>query len=469
MQSLRSIGYNFKTAVADLIDNSVSANSSNVRIFYEASIKEPYLSILDDGRGMSESELVNAMKYGTQSPNEVRKSNDLGRFGLGMKSASLSQCKKMTVISKKNKNIYGASWDLDHIAKTNEWSVLTYKADDLDFSRVFGYEELKDLKNGTLIIWEKFDRIPKESFQTVFQNKIDETEDHLALVFHRFMENKRDPLRIYINENEVSPINPFLRNNMSTQAKQVQKKEIHGEVIEVQPFILPHINKMTRQEIQMLGGKSKLKTLQGYYVYRNRRLIKWGDWFNQFQKEELAKLVRVQVDIPNSLDDLWEIDIKKSEAVLPYVIRKNLGTMISDALDDGRTVIRYRGRKKNKDDHIVPVWNRYEERESIHYSINRDHNVIKEIMNDSKCSEDIDKVLKIVERNIPHESIYVDKADSLNMKKYEEDRVNQFYEILKDMPFENAKYFLESAKNVQGFQISDEQKSILLEWLNNHE
>ena len=121
-ESLRAFGYELPTALADLIDNSVFAGARNVWIDFEWNGAESTVSITDDGHGMAEKELVNAMRPGSRNPREVRDPKDLGRFGLGLKTASLSQGRRLTVRSKQVESTgFTRCWDLDHVAKTGDW------------------------------------------------------------------------------------------------------------------------------------------------------------------------------------------------------------------------------------------------------------------------------------------------------------------------------------------------------------
>ena len=100
ISATRHIGYSLESAIADLIDNSIAARARNVEIDF-IDTTESYIAILDDGFGMTDEELTSAMQYGSSDPSNNRSENDLGRYGLGLKTASMSQCKKMTVATKR--------------------------------------------------------------------------------------------------------------------------------------------------------------------------------------------------------------------------------------------------------------------------------------------------------------------------------------------------------------------------------
>lgn len=427
MESSRAIGYSFSTAVADIIDNSIFAMAKNINLSYNAYCVNPYFIIEDDGYGMNSKELFDAMRYGTKNPSDLRDESDLGRFGLGLKTASLSQCRRLTVVSKKDNEISCMIWDLDEVIKMKNWTMIELDLDEiyeLDYEEV---ESLKNKKSGTLVIWENLDRVGNKmpNFSSVYTRKIEKLEDHLALVFHRFLNGDARRIMIRLNGREIEKVDPFLKSNFATQVKPKQVFKINETPIIIQPFVLPFIKKMTNQEIAMLGGKESLKSSQGYYVYRNKRLIIWGKWFGQYPKHELQKLVRVQVDIPNSLDYIWDIDVKKSQAVLPNVIKKDLGIMINKALMEGKNIFKYRGRKTSKKIKMEYIWDRIDNRGSISYKVNTNHPIIKalhELVDNEKM---LNVFLNCISENLPFMQIYNDMADSNDVSSKEIDLDNR--------------------------------------------
>ena len=151
---------------------------------------------------------------------------------------------------------------------------------------------------------------------------------------------------------------------------------MRGQKILVKPYILPHVSKLTKVELNRVGGKDGLRKLQGFYVYRNKRLLVWGTWFRLMRQGDLTKLARVQVDIPNSLDDLWTLDIKKSTATPPEEVRNNLKTIINKIAEGSRRTWTFRG-KKEISDNLVHVWNRKITRDGgVLYEVNTDHPMV---------------------------------------------------------------------------------------------
>lgn len=410
IESMRSLGYSFDTAIADLIDNSVSAQSKNINILLDPS-DDPQLIIFDDGNGMDSGALEEALRFGSRGPLASRNEFDLGRFGLGLKSASLSQCRRLIVASKHEGKICCFSWDLDEVEKTGDWSVLEYS--DEEISQLPSIDLFDSVKSGTYVLLQNFDRITASSHDVkkTLDTLIEAAENHLSLVFHRII--TEDRVSIAINGRPIEPKDPFLENHKSTQRLREQSINIDDKKITLQPYILPHKNKLSREDLRKVGGADDLRTHQGFYIYRCKRLIIWGTWFRLLSKEELNKLARVKVDIPNSLDEIWSIDVKKSTANLPDKIRKNLYGSIKESVFGSKKVIEYRG-KLHRNDEISYIWQRLTERDgSVTYTINRDLPQIQLLTNslDPTGQRVLDALLKNVEDNFPASSVYLDVAD----------------------------------------------------------
>lgn len=440
IESMRSIGYSFETAIADLIDNSISANSKKIDIISTPG-KNPKLIILDDGCGMNKNEIEEAMRYGSKNPLEDRNDSDLGRFGLGMKAASLSQCRKLTVVSKRENNISAYSWDLDYIVKNGTWSIIGYSRDEID--KFPFIDRLNELEHGTYLLLEEFDRI-KESTNNIeetFIKEINNMIEHLALVFHRFID---DNLKIIVNNSEIKGRDPFLLNNKKTQYRREQRIKIDNEYIFVQPYILPHISNMTNEDKKKIGGTETLKNEQGFYIYRNRRLIIWGTWFRLERKDELNKLARVRVDISNKLDYMWSIDIKKSSANLPDKIKKNLYTAIRDSIINSSNVHEYRGRREKLNQDIEYVWERNNLRDGYEYRINR--NIPEIIGLESSLDKNqlrlLDKLITEIENNFPVDAFYIDASKGTLKAKISPETKEQYDEVK-----ESVEYLKNNNKN----------------------
>lgn len=470
MESTRAIGYNLEAAVADIVDNSIAAGASEVSITFSPYDKVPYVSILDNGRGMDADEINNAMRYGSKSSLLTRDRTDLGRFGLGLKTASLSQCKALTVISKQGEALEGRKWDLESVYKSGEWSLIVL--DDSDVKQIPQYKQLEGLQHGTIVIWEKLDRMLEGAVspEKLMNKKIDDVREHLSLVFHRYISGETgiQKLKLKINNLEINPKDPFLIGK-SMEFQHDEKLTIEGEQVTVSAYMLPHISKMTHAEKASLGGTEGLTKNQGFYVYRNKRLLVWGTWFRMHRKDELSKLARIRVDIPNSLDHLWTLDIRKSTAVPPDVIKRNLERVVERISDGSKRAWTFRG-KREISDKGCHLWNKEQVREGVQYSLNRDHVFLK-MLSDSLTSEQkiiLNNYLKLVEGNLPLNQLYVDlnneervnvrkekdaEAEAMNTAKMilenikdSPDRIEQIKLILQTNPFCDYKSVTEMLK-----------------------
>lgn len=409
MESTRAIGYSIEAAIADIIDNSISAGSSTVDIDFFP-IGESYIAILDNGCGMDQDELILAMQYGSKNPLECRDEHDLGRYGLGMKTASLSQCKILTVISKKHGKISGCQWNLDHVREVGTWSLILLE--DSDMQSLPGISKMKKIPNGTLVIWQELDKfaVGEHDMADAFSRKMNRLREHLSLVFHRYLSGETGikKLEIRMNNSAVVPQDPFLFKK-STQLMDEETIIVRGQKVKIKPYILPHTSKLSQKELKALGGKEGLRKQQGFYVYRNKRLLIWGTWFRLMRQGDLSKLARVQVDIPNSLDDLWTLDIKKSTAIPPEEVKQNLAVVIEKISDGSKRTWTYRGKKETRDD-IVHVWNRMISRDGgIYYEVNPDHVLVHSIVEkypDLQLS--MENLLKQISLSLPINSLYID-------------------------------------------------------------
>ncbi|RLB89522.1 MAG: ATP-binding protein [Deltaproteobacteria bacterium] len=399
IKSLRDIGYSFEVAVADLIDNSIAARAYNITIYVVAE-PEMFFSMLDDGIGMSESELVEAMRLASRNPEEKREKDDLGRFGLGLKTASFSQCRKLTVLSKKDDILSARQWDLDHISQHNEWLLITPD----DYDNLPLAEKLKKLKNGTLVTWEKLDRCQKEKFSDYIQN----LRRHLALVFHRFLETgeRFNTLKILVNNNPILAFNPFNANHPATQQISPEKIKLFGSIINVQPFILPHHSKLSPQDYEQYATQEGYVKSQGFYLYRANRLLIHGTWWGLHKAIDAHKLVRVKIDVTNDLDQHWGIDIKKSIARPSPEIKKDLKRIIVQVTEKGSRPFTGRGRKiEDKTTkrfwQIVPIDN------DFRFGLNLQHPIYEQLVSllNEDAKEILDIYLKGLQAYLPLEAI----------------------------------------------------------------
>lgn len=410
MESTRAIGYSMESAVADVIDNSIAAKANNIWIFYNC-VPKPYIAICDDGVGMDNEQITEAMRYGTASPSDERREDDLGRYGLGMKTASLSQCRSLSVVSKQGEELVGRRWDLDHIIETQKWSL--EQLDNFEIDELMHIESLKQLDHGTIVVWQNLDKVKSGSvtIEKALEGKLQEVKKHLELVFHRYLSGDGvKKLKIYMNGLLLTAFDPFYvsKSSVVMDDEKIEIPGRKGKVI-IRPYLLPHPSNLSQEELEKYGGKDGLRNLQGFYIYRNKRLITWGTWFKLIRMDEFTKLTRVRVDIPNSLDDLWTLDIKKSTAYPPEIVKTRLKQLVGTMSAGSKRTWTFRQRKETKDG-VVHVWDKVETREGVKYVVNFEHPAL-EFLEDRLEPEDrklLRQYLETVQNNLPFNNLHYD-------------------------------------------------------------
>ncbi len=340
MKSLRDMGYEFSSAISDLVDNSVEAGAGQVSIQVEFEGDNSWVSIADNGRGMSRSELREAMRYGSSSRDYGEE--DLGKFGLGMKVASLSQCQSLAVASRTSReraDIAAYSWDLEHIERVNRWEIL-------DLRENGGIPEimkdpLRD-KPGTVVLWRRLDRLLGyahpygEHARKRLSLMCRETENYLAMVFHRFLQGEgkgRRKLKIVLNDNAVEPWDPFCRSEPHTKTIRpvpikVEHEGVTGYVI-LEPYILPNQSSFSSPEaFRVASGPANWNQQQGFYIYRSDRLIQSGGWNRLRTVDEHTKLARIGVKFSPQLDEAFKVNVAKMRVSLPPQARDQIEAAI---------------------------------------------------------------------------------------------------------------------------------------------
>lgn len=400
---MRSIGYTVESAVADVIDNSIAASAETVDVLFSAS--GPFeIAVLDDGTGMSSDEAVNAMRLAATSPTDERRPEDLGRFGLGLKTASLSQCRVLTIATKKDGAVTVLRWSLDHVLESGDWSLL--ELDVGEVAEMLGWDRFSPLTSGTLVHWGDLDQL--ELTAGGEQQDLDrvavQVRDHIALVFHLF--NSGDGarrIRFLLNGHDIEPIDPFLSSSRQTQQTDWEPIDVAGERVRLKAYTLPYLNRLSaadRARVLKLGG---LRETQGFYVYRGSRLVIWGTWFRVAPRSEMAKLTRVRVDIPNSLDHLWALDVKKSTADPPPQVRRRLSELARTMMIPSRRVQEFRGRKINQPGTVERIWELRVNGAEFRYEINPEHPILLAFANEltDEQRQQFELVLQDVQTTFP--------------------------------------------------------------------
>lgn len=408
IESLRDIGYSFNSALADIVDNSITANASEIWVLAIPD-DEFRIGIIDNGNGLCKDDLKQAMRLGSTDPRQKRALNDLGRFGLGLKTASFSQCRRLTVVSRKGNNAAGYTWDLDLVVEQNEWNVI--ERDDLD--SIPFIDELGE--SGTLVLWEKLDRLTgaRGSGKVDHTRIISEAQDYLSLVFHRYLAGEKglDRITIRVNNLQLEPIDPFNTKHRATQTSPLEKI---CPGVTMQAFTLPHRSHYdSLQEYEHYGLKGGYLKSQGVYLYRAKRLILYGTWFGLSKKTALTQLTRVKIDIDINQDEVWKIDVKKVSAQMPEVVRDRIKSLIATIGSPSRKAYRRRATRLTSPD-VYPAWNVEQIGEKKLYRINRTHPVLTSFREglEADDAENLETVLSLIESSFPTESLFYDFANN---------------------------------------------------------
>lgn len=414
IETFRAIGYSIETAIADIIDNSITAGAKNIWINYDWKGSNTTLSILDDGTGMNNEQLIQAMRPGSRNPLEERSSNDLGRFGLGLKTASFSQSRKFTVFSKaKDYKPVFWTWDLDYVNQAQAWKLIRHIPNEENWT-----QKIEALETGTLVIWWELDRLTKgtsednEEAKSKFFGIMDSVKSHLSMVFHRYMD---EGIKIFFRDRKINPWDPFMIGIDGLQPKPETRLEAGS--IKVKGFVLPHRSKLSAEQYNYgKGPKDSWTAHQGFYVYRNRRLLVAGDWLGLFKREVHYDLCRIQVDLPNNFDDDWQIDIKKSIARPPSLYREQILALAKDARNQAVEVYRHKGKvlkRKLASDEYFPFWEEKARHGKRFYKINRQHPLLNELLSKSgDLKKDIEKVIQFIEETIPVPLITLQESEN---------------------------------------------------------
>lgn len=348
--SLRDIGYDFMTAVADIVDNSIEAGARSIDISLEFNGDDSWVRIADDGLGMRPKVLDEALRFGTR---RSYGEGELGRFGLGLKTASLSQCRRLIVITraaKERKRIHARIMDLDYIARTDSWTVLKVAPSRLDADLIGRLESTP----GTAVVWAHLDRVfdGLNSRGGYARRRLERlavaTREHIGMVFHRFLDGEvpdRDKVKITVNGELVEPWDPFARSEPLTQELPSREFILHHSgkrsSVEFRPFVLPHREAFsTQQAFERFGGPKRWNRHQGLYIYRAHRLIQAGGWAGTRAIDEHTKFARAALEFPPTLDELFKVNVAKMRVTLPPDLKTPLERSVGELVTAAQT--RYR-------------------------------------------------------------------------------------------------------------------------------
>lgn len=420
LEALRGMGYSAGAAIADIVDNSIAAGATSVELEFHWGGESSRVVILDNGRGMNDPDLERAMTLGDRSPLDERDPADLGRFGMGLKTASFSQCRRLTVASKRDGSIACLRWDLDELARNPDagWALLegpAPEAGDL-------LKRLDDRSSGTLVIWESMDRLVTKAFTPDhFLDLVDEVELHLAMVFHRIIGGSRPTLQLTINGRQVQSWDPFMMGHPSKPWESpIERRATESGQIAIQCHVLPHKDRLSPEDFDRNAGPAGWSAQQGFYVYRNDRLLLAGGWLGLGQgrawnREEAYRLARIRLDIPNTADSAWKIDIRKSTAKPPVVLRPWLTKLAEDTRERARRVFAYRAAPQSRTgaSAIELAWRAESTQAGMKYRIDERHPAVAAVLEASEEHGSLVRaMLRVIEETVPVQRIWLDTAEA---------------------------------------------------------
>ncbi len=419
IEALRGLGYSVATALSDIVDNSIAARARTVDVNFTWDGDNSSVAIMDDGEGMDASELDMAMRLGEINPLARRASHDLGRFGIGLKTASFSQCRRLTVASRKLKSTSCLRWDLDEMAGHPGDGWLLFEGPARGSEALIACVE--EYSHGTVVLWEKLDRIVTSGVrEQEFLDVVDRVEQHLSLVFHRFMSGRKPRLAIRINGRAILPRDPFLSAHPATWSSPVARLKAGGANVEVQCYVLPHKDRIAPRDYETAAGPDGWTAQQGFHVYRGERLLVAGSWLGlgrgrSWTKEESHRLARIRLDIPNNVDAEWKIDIRKSVARPPVSMREELTRLAEDTRERARRVFAHRGTPATRTAGgvLAQAWRVEQSAQGVRYRLDTDHPAVAAVLHECGAMKPlVTAMLRVIEETVPVQRIWLDTTEA---------------------------------------------------------
>lgn len=463
LEALRGLGYSTSAALADIIDNSISAGAKEVRVEFVWDGPASRISILDNGRGMSDAELERAMRLGDRNPLDVRAAHDLGRFGMGLKTASFSQCRRLTVKTIKNETASCLRWDLDELAANPDGGWLLFEGPASGSATYL--DSLEEGKSGTLVLWELMDRVVTQGYTADdFNDLIDTVESQLAMIFHRLLQGPRAKLKLLLNGKSVSPWDPFMSGHPAKPwtSPVTNHATSYGNVA-VQCHVLPHRDKLTAAEFEENASPVGWTAQQGFYVYRNERLLVAGGWLGlgnarAWNREEAHRLARIRLDIPNTADADWKIDVRKSTARPPVSLRPWLMSLAENTRERARRVFAYRGTPTPAQGNapIEQAWRADRLKSGMRYKIDQNHPSVAAVLaHAGELQLLIQSMLRVIEETVPVQRIWLDTAENKETPR------TSFEGEPNDAIIEVASVLFDDLIERKGLSVEEARKSML--------
>lgn len=407
--SLSSLGYSLEAAVADLVDNSISARARGIGVEFTWAGGDSWIAVVDDGDGMTNDQLVTAMTVAARGPGTIRTSTDLGRFGVGLKSASFSQARQLTVASSAGGEWSVRTWDLDVVEASGKW--LLRRGADRETAALV--ERLRDgADSGTVVLWRRLKGFHSEGVneddekvQQQFYDDVARTESHLGMVFARFLTGSgRRTIRV--SGTPVEPWDPFMGTHPSVQRLPVENLPLAEDQVRVEAFVLPSAQRLSEDDYARAAGPAGWLGQQGFYVYRRDRLILAGDWLGLvgMRREERYNLARIAIDIPAETDADWGVDVRKASVVPPVALRRHLRRIATKTRTRAAEVLRHRGRvsARTHGDPLLYAWTVGRENGQVNCRINRSHPLVRELLQHGRDSAPETRALiRLLEETVP--------------------------------------------------------------------
>lgn len=456
LESNRNLGYSIEEAVSDLIDNSITAFASEIRYEIHWNEGAPFFTLFDNGKGISieNNDLIDSFKLGSTNPLTERDPEDLGRFGFGMKTASLSQARILNVISKTaDNNIASRALDLDYINSIGKWN-LRYCDEDRIIDEI---NYLDKIVSGTVIKWENWDRAPNT--EEDFTSLISDINNYISVCFHRFIERG---IKIFCHSTELESCSPIPSDEGAEEYSKVHLSKNKDAVQTA--YILQHPKKW-EEDFEVISRFNSFRLFEGFerqqgiYIYRcDRLLTPKAGWLGLLRKGNAAKLARVVIDYPNNADAIWSLDITKTNASIPYEFKREIKKIIDAAKNASiKKIVRgSRETRNNLEFKHSQIWNISNNKiyNSYKYSVDFEHPFFKHFIEEKKIKEkDLFALLSIISDSLPVAEII--KNNDANPSKHDRMMVK---EKLTDED-------LKSVRKIFQYQCSKMKKAEAFSWL----
>lgn len=402
-----------------LVDNCIAAGAGSVELDLQWNEGSPQVAILDNGRGLTADKVSEALRLGGTGPGAIREVSDLGRFGMGLKTASLSQCRQMTIVTRHGGKTSALLLDVDVIASQGWIALIPDPLPDHPF-----VARLLEQKQGTVILWNRMDELGGLSGldKEAFFIRLQDIRAHVGMVFHRFLGGDAKRTAIALNGRAIRPWDPFLTGHPATAEMREETIRYGRSAFTMKPYVLPHRDRFANDaEYEAAGGPGGWGARQGFYVYRGKRLLVAGSWLGlggvrAWTREQSSRLARIRLDLPTDMDTDWRIDVRKSQARPPGKLRSRLTAIAARCRDQAREVFAWRGRgPRTRSERVeaLPVWLSRQDASGTRYSINRKHPAIAGFMAKGKAdARPLDALLTIIEQSVPVERIWLDTSEA---------------------------------------------------------